>query len=382
MTMRVDPTLQKELDDYGAGDMRACFNCGNCTAVCPLSEQDVSFPRRMIRYVQLGQRDHLTKHLEPWLCYYCGDCSDTCPREAEPGETMMSLRRWLTAKYDFTGISRLFYRSWKIEVVAVLLLALVTGIGFLAVGFSVGSISEYDGPNAFLPSSGVHIFDWAMAGVLLVLLLTNCSRMWYFTMVKGRSAPPGMGSYLRKGYVLPLHFLTQKRFAQCSRRRPWLIHLPLMLSYMIMLVLIMFFLTQMWSGPSIDWRVHVFGYVATIGLLGAVGFSIWARMKKAEPQSKFSHESDWMFLILLFVVAFTGILQHILHRGGLDTAANITYVVHLMGVVPMLVLEVPFSKWAHLAYRPLATYFAEVEADAVEVRQRAAAKPMGEPQAG
>jgi hypothetical protein len=89
-----------------------------------------------------------------------------------------------------------------------------------------------------------------------------------------------------------------------------------------------------------------------------------------------------MFLILLFVVAFTGILQHILHRGGLDTAANITYVVHLMGVVPMLVLEVPFSKWAHLAYRPLATYFAEVEADAVEVRQRAAAKPMGEPQAG
>jgi ferredoxin len=279
--MRVDPTLQKELDDYGAGDMRACFNCGNCTAVCPLSEEDVSFPRRMIRYVQLGQRDHLAKHLEPWLCYYCGDCSDTCPREAEPGETMMSLRRWLTAKYDFTGISRLFYRSWKIEVIAVLLLALVTGIGFLAVGFSVGSISEYDGPNAFLPSSGVHIFDWAMAGVLLVLLLTNCSRMWYFTMVKGRSAPPGMGSYLRKGYVLPLHFLTQKRFAQCSRRRPWLIHLPLMLSYMIMLVLIMFFLAQMWSGPSIDWRVHVFGYIATIGLLGAVGFSIWARMKKA-----------------------------------------------------------------------------------------------------
>ena len=34
-------------------------------------------------------------------------------------------------------------------------------------------------------------------------------------------------------------------------------------------------------------------------------------------------------------------------------AANITYIVHLMGVVPMLVLEVPFSKWSHLAYRPL-----------------------------
>jgi hypothetical protein len=26
----------------------------------------------------------------------------------------------------------------------------------------------------------------------------------------------------------------------------------------------------------------------------------------------------------------------------------------------MLVLEVPFSKWAHMAYRPLALYFAKL----------------------
>ena len=68
--------------------------------------------------------------------------------------------------------------------------------------------------------------------------------------------------------------------------------------------------------------------------------------------------------MLLIVVAFTGILQHILHRSGLDVAANVTYVVHLMGVVPMLGLEVPFSKWAHLAYRPLAMYFSAVRAEA------------------
>ena len=383
MALKADPTLLKELEEFGAGDMKACFNCGNCTAVCPLSEGDVAFPRRMMRWVQLGQREKLVGHLEPWLCYYCGDCSDTCPREAEPGETMMSLRRWLTAKYDFTGISRLFYRSWKIEVAAILLLAVITAIGFLAVGFSVGDIHHYNGPDAFLPSSGVHIFDWSMAAVLLVLLLTNCARMWYFTMRKnGGAESAGPTSYLRKAYVFPLHLVTQMRFAKCSRKRPWFIHLPLMLSYLIMLVLIMFFLANMWSGPSIDWRVHVWGYVATAGLLGTVALCIHARIKKVEPQSKFSHESDWMFLVLLFVVAFTGILQHILHRVDLDMAANITYVIHMMGVVPMLVLEVPFSKWAHLAYRPLAVYFAEVQADAAEARQRATVKPMGEPQAG
>ncbi len=70
-----------------------------------------------------------------------------------------------------------------------------------------------------------------------------------------------------------------------------------------------------------------------------------------------------MFLILLVIVASTGILQHVLHRSGYDAAANIAYVVHLMAVVPMLVLEVPFSKWSHLAYRPLAMYFADVRAE-------------------
>jgi hypothetical protein len=72
------------------------------------------------------------------------------------------------------------------------------------------------------------------------------------------------------------------------------------------------------------------------------------------------------------------VLQHILHRAGLDTAANVMYVVHLMGVVPMLVLEVPFGKWAHLAYRPLAIYFARVQAHAAEVEAAKAQKAATE----
>jgi hypothetical protein len=74
-----------------------------------------------------------------------------------------------------------------------------------------------------------------------------------------------------------------------------------------------------------------------------------------------------MFLILLLVVAVTGVLQHVLHRSGADVAANAAYVVHLMAVVPMLGLEVPFSKWSHLAYRPLAMYFSVLHPQIVPV---------------
>ncbi|MBM3147229.1 MAG: hypothetical protein FJ000_04950 [Actinobacteria bacterium] len=36
----------------------------------------------------------------------------------------------------------------------------------------------------------------------------------------------------------------------------------------------------------------------------------------------------------------------------------------------MLALEVPFSKWAHLAYRPLGLYFAQVRTQEVPVEAK------------
>ena len=44
-----------------------------------------------------------------------------------------------------------------------------------------------------------------------------------------------------------------------------------------------------------------------------------------------------MFLYLLLYVAVTGVLQTGLHRLGFNEAANVVYVIHLMGVVPMRV---------------------------------------------
>ncbi len=381
MAIRANPKLIDELAIYGAQDVSKCYHCGNCSATCPFSKDPYILPRRSMRSLQMGLEKKLEGDLEPWLCYYCGECSQDCPRDAEPGETMMSLRRWLTARYDFTGISRAFYRSGRTELAAILVVAILSGIGFLLFGFSQGSLAHYNGPNAFLPSAKIHIFDWSLAGVLLTLLLINCGRMWWFTIGRDKSTHISLSAYVRHVYLLPVHFFTQKRMAKCERKRPWVIHLVLMLSYVTMLVLIMFFLKDMASGPGVDWRVHAFGLAATAGLLITTVFAMHGRFTRAEPQYKHSHETDWIFLVLLIVVAGTGILQFILHRSGLDTAANISYVVHLMAVVPMLGLEVPFSKWAHLAYRPLAMYFADLRADAALAEQPAQAPSQRAPQA-
>jgi len=370
MAIRVNPKLIDELEKYGAEDVHNCYHCGQCSAICSHTEDPYMFPRKSMRILQMGLEDKLKGSLEPWLCYYCGQCSEQCPREAEPGETMMSLRRWLTSVYDFTGISRAFYRSWKTEMWATILLAILTGAGFFLYGFSRGNIHTYDGPTAFLPSSSVHLFDWALAGVLTFFLILNGMRMWWFTIGRNKNIQIPLLAYVKEAYLLPFHFFTQKRYAECGHKGPWAIHLVLVLSYISMFVLIMFFLDEMQAGPAINWNFHALGYLASMGLIGTTIYALHGRLKKTAVHYQHSHESDWIFLILLLFVAVTGVLQHIFHRTGMDVVANITYVIHMMGVVPLLGLEVPFSKWTHLIYRPLAMYFSKLAAPSIVSAQK------------
>jgi hypothetical protein len=177
-----------------------------------------------------------------------------------------------------------------------------------------------------------------------------------------------------------VHFFSQKRYAKCDPENknrvhiPWITHLGLVFGYCTMLLLIVLFLDRLQAGPEIQWPVHVFGYLASAGLLLGTVYVLYGRLKKTQVQHRRSHSTDWMFLWLLFYMVVTGIIQHILHRLGFLEAANIAYVAHLMGVFPWL-LRMPFSKWAHLIYRPIAMYFAGIMRNAA-ARQEASNRPI------
>ncbi len=380
MSIRVNPGFIDDLAPFGAEDVQLCYQCGDCSTVCPHADEVYKFPRKSMRLLQMGLDKKIETTLEPWLCYYCGQCSEQCPREAEPGETMMSLRRWLISRYDFTGIARRFFTSRATEVLAIFTVAVFTGIFFLAYGLSGGNLGIYDGEGAFLPSSFIHRFDLILGLVIAIFLIINAFRMWYFTMVKGVSFAAPWWLYLKEFYQLPLHFFTQKRYAECESKQkhplfmPWFLHLGLMLGYVTMLVLVMVYIEKLQSGPAIQWSVHIFGYLASVGLLAGTVYFIRNRLKKEYVQYRKSHGTDWVFVILLFFIVITGITQHILHRTGFNVAANIIYIIHLMCVVPWL-LRMPFSKWAHLVYRPLAMYFAAVRKEAL-IRQEQQVTPV------
>jgi hypothetical protein len=124
---------------------------------------------------------------------------------------------------------------------------------------------------------------------------------------------------------------------------------------------------------------RLLGYYATFALLYITGDLMVSRWKKAATMHKHSHFSDWLFLILLFLTALTGIMLHALRITGFPMSTYAMFTIHMAVAVPMLVVEVPFGKWAHIAYRPLALYFNAVKARAantatnVEVAQSEAA---------
>jgi len=95
---KISPAFIEELRQYGDDTALDCFNCGTCVAVCPLV--NASFPRRLIRYVQLGARQRvLDSASELWRCLHCGLCSQTCPRQADPGEVILALKRFVVASW-------------------------------------------------------------------------------------------------------------------------------------------------------------------------------------------------------------------------------------------------------------------------------------------
>ncbi len=89
-----DHSLLREIQRDPAGrHIHRCFQCGNCTAVCPTSEAHPEFnPRYFIHVARMGYAAELEKVRDAiYLCASCGRCSEVCPREVNPSGVMAAI---------------------------------------------------------------------------------------------------------------------------------------------------------------------------------------------------------------------------------------------------------------------------------------------------
>jgi Fe-S oxidoreductase len=331
------------------------MQCAVCSASCPLSCGAHAFPRKIYRYLQLGLDDKLLAAPEPWLCYYCGECNQDCPRGAEPAETMMAARRWLTTRYDWTGLAKRFYGSpaWQVGAFALVALGVL-----LAFGLGHGPIvTSRVALNTFAPVAWIERGDKIMLATLGALLFSNGWRM--HRRIMGDVKPP-LHLYLTQAWAFFLHYLTQMRWRRCGadRRGRWLRHLLLFSGYVTMEVLVVAFLGAFQTEVVHPlWHpTRIFGYYATVVLMIVSADMLISRRKKKETLHRYSDFTDWFFLLLLFSTAFSGILVHGFRLAGWPLATYGAYAIHLAIAVGMLCIMLPFGKLSHLFYRPLAIF--------------------------
>jgi quinone-modifying oxidoreductase subunit QmoC len=97
--------------------------------------------------------------------------------------------------------------------------------------------------------------------------------------------------------------------------------------------------------------------VGGIALLAGCLLMIQDRFKNSEKNGIGSY-FDWAFITTLVVVVLTGFATEVLHYVRLEPHRHIAYFAHLV-VVSMLLMYLPYSKFAHIVYRTVALVYAE-----------------------
>lgn len=85
--------FQKTLQRDCGEKVSHCYQCGKCSAGCPISFQMDYLPNQIIRMVQLGMEEQVLSSKTIWLCASCFTCTVRCPREIDIAEIMDYLRR-------------------------------------------------------------------------------------------------------------------------------------------------------------------------------------------------------------------------------------------------------------------------------------------------
>lgn len=285
---------------------------------------------------------------------------------------MMTLRRYLTAKYDWTGISSKIYRSkaWEIGALFfvgafVLLLAGLYHVSVVGLPFPEFTTIPMGLEHMF---GMISVFTWCVFLIPLVFLLSNAVRMYWLTMHTNDEVNIPFSLYFAEAKTLLLQVFMQERYRECADKNRWIKHLLLVSGCGLISFLVLFFL-EWFQTDNIYPIYHPqrwLGYLATVAIIYATGDILIGRIRKREQIHKFSDLSDWILPILLLLTTVTGIAVHIFRYLELSLASHYMYALHLVIVVPMLVVEIPFGKWSHMLYRPLAMYFLTVKEKALQ----------------
>lgn len=381
--VKLEPGLLDEIKSYGAFDVSACFNCGTCTATCPLTEQGSEFPRSMIRLAQIGAKEELLSSKELWLCYYCGECSATCPRQAEPGEFMAAARRYAIAEYDVTGLGKKLYTSQLFNYLTIVVLTII-GLAFVAKYSNPQNVPANVNPIwKHLNIEFIHYGGMILGGILGILLLFDLLRAAFkfknqVNVIEGQetvSVFKKLWITLKTFFVILFtEVLVHKRYmTDQSHEKPvvlrrWFLHSTIVWGFILSFLATAINITSK-VGTDVLQSEGIGKYTSplfvshVIGLTGAVlllwGGTITIYYHLTDKEDKFYshlHFTDALLLFYVEGIAISGLLTYLfIYIPGTEVIGYYIFVIHLLFVAEFFFFG-PVQKAVHMFYRPLALW--------------------------
>ena len=89
---RLRSEFVKKVEEVSGQSLLSCYQCGKCSAGCPMAFAMDLLPNQVIRLVQLGLEEDIAKSKAIWLCASCVTCSVRCPRGVDLARVMEALR--------------------------------------------------------------------------------------------------------------------------------------------------------------------------------------------------------------------------------------------------------------------------------------------------